>query len=107
MRYFAFEIAFSCAGQPSPLEPLLTLLQHLIKYHWTQGDVCIRNSQNEFMEDMRVIEGMCAAQAARRAMREGAWLRALLVTLRLKDAQLLRQVILGTPPEEVCPSRLI
>ncbi|KAK9915110.1 hypothetical protein WJX75_004822 [Coccomyxa subellipsoidea] len=40
-------------------------------------------------------------QAARRAMREGAWLRALLVTLRLKDAELLRLVILGTPPQEV------
>lgn len=45
----------------------------------------------------------CVAQAARRAMREGAWLRALLVTLRLKDVELLRQVILGTPPQEVHP----
>ena len=45
----------------------------------------------------------CVAQAARRAMREGAWLRALLVTLRLKDAELLRQIILGTPPQEVHP----
>lgn len=36
-------------------------------------------------------------------MREGAWLRALLVTLRLKDVELLRQVILGTPPQEVHP----
>lgn len=47
------------------------------------------------------------AQAARRAMKQGAWLRALLVTLRLKDAALLRQVILGTPPQDVSPPRLL
>ncbi len=48
-------------------------------------------------------ERVGVAQAARRAMKQGAWLRALLVTLRLKDAALLRQVILGTPPQDVSP----
>ena len=40
-------------------------------------------------------------QAARGALRQGAFLRALLITLRLKDAPLLREVILATPPSDV------
>lgn len=34
-------------------------------------------------------------------MKQGAWLRALLITLRLKDAALLRDVILSTPLKDV------
>ena len=40
-------------------------------------------------------------QAARAALKQGSHLSALLIALRLKDAQLLRDVIMSTPATEV------
>jgi hypothetical protein len=41
------------------------------------------------------------AQAALAALKQGAHLSALLIALRLKDARLLRDVIMATPADEV------
>ena len=48
-----------------------------------------------------VLSHLGNVQAARAALKQGAFLRALLITLRLKDAALLRDVILSTPPDDV------
>jgi hypothetical protein len=41
-------------------------------------------------------------QAAHAALGARAYLRALLISLRLKDADLIRHVVLSTPAPEVC-----
>lgn len=45
-------------------------------------------------------------QAAQGAVRQGAYLRGLLIALRLKDAELCHHAILSTPPSQVTPHPL-